>query len=244
MASSYPMHKNSRSSPILTRFFRYLWTDQIPQNTLAQSSFIKPSNLKKWRIISFLYNCGLLSAAFLVAPKPWIPFKYLTIWGVTGCASYFGLVLKYQNAPHKSFGWKFTYVLGEMFFAIESLIAPFFFFYIFPWMLKNRKLSNFDIFSHVCLHFLTPLTIWVETICNNLKFPKRHAIFLVALIGAYSINNYFWTTITKKSIYPNVDWKSQKSLFVGLASAVLLFFGYWIGNFQSSKKLNSGKPSK
>ena len=235
MSSSLPKNKPLQP-PLITRLLRYFWTNQIPYNTLNHSTFIKPENLKRWRIISFLYNSGLLTTAFLVAPKVWTPLKYLTIWGIIGCTTYFGLALKYQNSPHKSVGWKITYVLGEVVFSVESLIAPFFFFYIFPWMLKNRTLSKFDIFSQICLHFLAPLTIWIETLCNQMKFPKRHAGFLGIFILAYSINNYFWTTTTNKPIYPNLDWKSLKSLLVGLVSVGLLFFGYWVGNFQSSKK--------
>jgi len=235
MSSSPNQHK-PLPKPLLTRFLNYIWTNKTPKNTLNQSFFIKPESLNKWRKLSFLYNFGLLSTAFFVAPKLSTPLKYLTIWGIFSNAVYFGLVLLNKNAPNKSFGWKFTYVLGELAFAVESLVFSFFFLIIFPWMLKTRVMSNFDIFSQICLHLFAPLTIWVETACNHLEFPKKHGIFLGILMILYSFNNHFWTKINNKPVYPHLDWKSNKSHLIGLVCIGLSFVAYWLGNFLYKKK--------
>ena len=59
------------------------------------------------------------------------------------------------------------------------------------------------------------------------------------ILVAYAINNFVWVYITGKPVYPNIDWKTAKSYVINLVALVLLFVGYWLANYQYSKKSKS-----
>lgn len=234
-----------RSAITFTKGFSYrLWGDVTPKNTLNQSYYITPKTHQILRAIFFIFHFILIVISFMSVPTKYIPshaalFSYLTMWGLIACAAYFGLVNVVKNAPAEHFSWKFTYILGEIIATLEFLICPFFFIFIFPRMIGGQNIEMGEIILQVCVHFLCPLAVWVETLFNHATFSKRRIICPVIFAAVYGVNNVMWTVLGKKPVYPLLDWVTVKSYELCIIAVVLMLIGYCCGNFQYRLKMRN-----
>ena len=141
---------------------RYLW-GKDPINSLSHTYFISSQVHKILRHIFMVFHILVLIWTAITIEKVYYMAAYMTLWGFTICTVYFSLVNLVKHSHHSKKRWKFVYALGEIGATLEFLICPFFFIFLFPPMLKGQMTWD-AILLQVCLHFLCPLFIWIETI--------------------------------------------------------------------------------
>jgi hypothetical protein len=181
--------------------FSHFW-HEVPRNPLGKSYHVQPHHLRKIRILcmipclitALLTFFGCLAAGVLIQAM-----MYLTIWGVFACAIYFvGVLLVHDHED--GIAWKFVYVIGEMAACMEFVICPFFWIVLFPLFYDDMDAGG--IFINFIIHFLIPVTIWIDILLNHIRFPNSHKYFLAALTFIYGVLNYVWTKVEGEPIYP------------------------------------------
>jgi len=213
-----------------------------PSNTLSRSYFISPELHAKFRYFSAIFHIAVLVWASCLTESIFSFFAFLTFWGFGICTIYFCLVNFVKFSEPNTLGWKIVYVLGEIGATLEFLIFPFFFVFLFPDMLQ-QGLSFQLALLNICLHLFCAVFIWIETICNAIRFSKEHFKIMIALMVIYPINNFIWSEyIFKHPVYPVITWHDVASfIFIGIA-IVLGSAGYFVGTYQFNRKQN--KPFK
>jgi len=215
-------------------FLEKLWNDLEPKNTLNTSFFISRDFHKKFRYftliintITFLWTLNITGTD--MAPTHFSLLQFLTIWGFMICYLYSILVIVWQDAPDHSDKWKCTYILGEVGFALQLMICPFFFVVLFPVMLTELKLGPIDIAYNILIHGVVPVLVWLETFFNGVAFPSNHRIVLNWVIAAYLLNNLVWTVLQQRPVYPPVDWRSPTSYFLKVFATLTVIGGFILG---------------
>lgn len=160
--------------------------------------------------------------------------SYMTLWGVWICTAYFVFIHEASKKDKNSKLWKLVYILGELGFAFEFLIVPFFWGILFPYIF-GKETWAFFIFN--CLsHGVTGICIFVEYYITPFKFPSSHRIILIIVGVVYLINNFLWTKISGEYVYIVITWESWWTLFFVVVSFVLALVGFEVGRWHYPKK--------
>jgi len=226
------------------RIMKSLWKDLEPKNTLNTSFFISQDVHKKFRYLTLLINTITFIWTLNIVGTEIIPthfslLQFLTIWGFLICYLYSILVVLWQDAPDNSHRWKFTYILGEVGFALQLMICPFFFIVLFPTMVTVLKIGFWEILHNILIHGIVPLLVWLETLFNGMTFPRNHRVVLNWVIVTYLINNLIWTIFNKRPVYPPVDWISAQSYILKVFATLAVIGGFILGG-----KIYSWKKDK
>ncbi len=155
-------------------FMKKLWDDLEPKNTLNTSFFISRDSHKTFRYFTLIINTitflwTLTITGTDIMPTHFSLLQFLTIWGFMICYFYSILVIVWQDAPDHSNKWKCTYILGEVGFALQLMICPFFFVVLFPVMLTEMNLGPVDIAYNILIHGIVLILVWLETFFNPLS---------------------------------------------------------------------------
>jgi len=219
----------------------YFWAE-VPHNVLHHPHKVSHTTLNVWRSLGTVFCLASTIWAFIegIRQNNVVTLcAYLTIWGVWMCTLYFILIHFVKHAPHHSWSWRITYVIGEMAFCMEFLIAPFFWFILYPIFAANMKFYMF-VFN-VFVHLICAIFIWGEVIMNHMKFPHSHRIILIIIAVVYVINNYIWSMwILDAPVYPPIDWVSAKSYGFLTLAFVIAFAGFEVGRYQAKNKQIAG----
>jgi len=218
----------------IERMMKNLWMDLEPKNPLNTSFFISRSLHMKFRYLALLINTIIFiwtvaTPRTELAPTHFHLLQFLTIWGFLICLFYSLLVIVWRDAADHSNKWRFTCILGEVGFALQIMICPFFFAVIFPIMLADLKMSYWEHVRNILIHGAVPVLIWLETVFNGITFPKKHRVVLNWVVISYLINNLLWTVFNKKPVYPPVDWVSPKSYILKFFATLTVIGGFILG---------------
>jgi len=219
----------------IERIMKSLWVDLEPKNTLNTSFFISRDLQKKLRYFTLLTNTitfiwTVSSTGTEIAPTHFHLLQFLTIWGFLICYLYSILIVVWQDVPDHSNKWRFTYVLGELSFALQIMICPFFFVVLFPLMMAFLEMGFWRIAYNVWIHGGVSMLVWLEILFNGMTFPKSHRKVLAWFIVVYLINNLVWTVLNKKPVYPPVDWVSPRSYILKVLATLAVMGGFILGN--------------
>ena len=246
--------KTSSGNPI-SHLFKDLWLEihhEIEHtNPLQKSYFVSDTFLKLFRYFVFIVNTITFVWTMNLPPMPgmgapegginpgrYILLAYLTIWAFMICWAYSLLVIVWADAPAKSMKWKIIYILGELGFAAEMMICPFFFLVLFPIMLKVMDMSTSFILYNILIHLIVPILMWLEIIFSNIAFPNTHKVFLYILTVSYLVNNFVWTMYLKRPIYPPIDWVNISSYILCGFAILMTLGGFALGGRIHRWKLN------
>jgi len=211
--------------------FQELWHEVENKNPLKRVFFVSQKTLTCFRYFTLVVNIITFFWALRNHTDPYHHLlSYLTIWGFLLCFAYSIMAIVWADAPDDSLKWKTAYIIGEVGFALELTICPFFFVVLFPEMLKTMNLTFWDIFYQIMIHFIVPMLIWLEIIFSDMSFPKGHRIILHLVTVAYLVNNVLWTVYNNKPVYGPVDWISTKSYILTILATSTVIGGFSLGS--------------
>jgi len=219
----------AKSANFVPNPFKELWHEVETKNPLKRAFFISQKTLTCFRYFTLFVN---IITFFWMIRNHTDPYhhllSYLTIWGFLLCFAYSIMTIVWGDAPDNSLKWKTAYIIGEVGFALELTICPFFFVVLFPDMLKTGNLTIWDISYQILIHFIVPMLIWLEIIFSDMAFPKGHRVVLQIITVAYLVNNALWTVL-HKPVYGPVDWISIRSYILTILATSTVIGGFSLG---------------
>lgn len=223
--SSNEANSHSLISSFISKSSEFLWRNISMEATVSESHRISKKNLctmRKW----FFWYCvsvwavGQTEHAYVFFEN----LTYLTHWGLLINILYF--YLAYRVMQDKEFErkfWKTAHVLFEVGFSIQLVIALMYWVAIYSTIKRERTLLFF--YQTISEHGGMYLVLVVDKIFNNIKFYKRHTIFLFAFVVLYLSANIL-VTVLYQPVYEILCWKKPFSyiLAVGCIVASILHF--------------------
>jgi len=209
-----------------------------PVNTLSHSYFVKPKTHKILRIAAMIFHLSFVVGAciYFTLSQIYNALGYMTYWGVLLGLIYFTLINFVYKSPSHTKLWRFTYILGEVAFAVEFLICMFICVFLFSILFANTSTWEYIIYE-VVLHGLIIVFLWLEIAFNGMEFPKKHVWFLVIVLGLYGVTNYVYTEyLVGRPLYPIITWTNYITYLVFAGSFLVAMAGYFLGTWQYGAK--------
>ena len=173
-------------------------------------------------------------------------FKYFTRWGEW--LTYLALVMgsfttnhdceaiedfNYQDLDfhHRKYtpfrAWKWYIFLYETALVYELIIAPFFWFVLYPGL---PDVEGILFLSLVCDHSVPLAVLLVDYMFNQVPFAQRHLIPMLIMAAVYLVINYLCTKSSGVPVYPPMDWQTPFGIalpFLLALGALVIFYVFY-----------------
>ncbi|CAG9318538.1 unnamed protein product [Blepharisma stoltei] len=190
-----------------------IWTE--PYCNLIHSRY--PLAMAFFRVLAFLYIFVFLIIGFTTNPA--IYFLFLTDWGVLLTTTYFLIsLLSYKYFSIHS--WAHLYL--ELVFPIESTIFIVYWTYVYP--LREIKVP---LIYNLTVHAACPIFMLIEVYLNKVYFIRKHWIFAIVFVSAYSLLiNMPWTLTHERPLYPLITYKNIWTYLVMVYEFIVLWSSF------------------
>ncbi|EAR92886.1 transmembrane protein, putative (macronuclear) [Tetrahymena thermophila SB210] len=207
------------------RLNTFLWKDIKMEASVSGSHLISNNKLYIIRYIFLLYSISVFLIGLTEYKYAFFEnLLYLTNWGLFINISYFYLatrIMKDKEFEQKY--WKVAHILFEIGFSIQLVIFGLYWTAIYATVKRTRDFAFF--YQTISEHGGMYAVLIFDKIFNNIKFYKRHQIYLFAFMFIYLSYNVS-ITLLWEPIYPILCWKKPLSFYLALGaiSATILHF--------------------
>ncbi|KAL4451035.1 hypothetical protein ABPG74_021357 [Tetrahymena malaccensis] len=206
----------------------FLWKDIKMEGSVSGSHLISNQKLYIIRYFFLLYCISVFIVGLTEYKYAFFEnLLYLTNWGLFINISYFYLttrIMKDKDFEQKY--WKVAYVLFEIGFSIQLVIFGLYWTAIYATVKRTRDFAFF--YQSISEHGGMYAVLIVDKIFNNIKFCKRHLLYLFAFMFIYLTYNLSITMVWQP-IYPIICWTKPLSFYLASGAVLVSILHFTLG---------------
>ena len=229
---------------IAQRINSFFWPETLGdiQANLSTSDPSQKESLKHFRIFALMIFAGIYFHSYFALDGSRIFYVIAyTEWGLffTGvefvlltATSFFEtggiLIQKLHEAAYIMFeiSWTSEFVITIIFWAVLVVVD-----------IEKANEYDLDVIIFMCESHLIPIIlISIDFYRNQMRFSKRHGIFVAIPPALFSATSAFFALVYNIIAYPILTWRDYKTIVFGLLIISMFFAGFYAGYFLGERR--------